>query len=141
VLIRSTPASALAGSTKVKDDVDKPATDVEPSGKERVLSLRLSGPFTSAFPESSPGGLERSSAESAVFLVGDSALLNDPFILPRNNRKSHANPINSNARFFLNIVEQLVDVDLIATPASGEKNRPSARVDLRTRHAPLSPAP
>ncbi|MEX1117372.1 MAG: GldG family protein [Terrimicrobiaceae bacterium] len=109
----------------------------EPSGKEWPLALRLTGIFSTAFPEGAPSGgresskepLKSSVRESTVILVGDADMIHDQLavtevrgLFPGGRMFA---PTNGNLLLAQGAMEQLAgDEDLIAVRSRAVKNRP-----------------
>ncbi|MDG2123439.1 MAG: GldG family protein, partial [Verrucomicrobiales bacterium] len=130
VLVSSSTASQNVDSAGVENDHERIQREFKPSGEEKVLALRLSGTFETAFPEGKPGGdeepgdeeqaegdeateatagetdvfLKKSEKEGAVVLVGDTDFLYDQFcvrIMPMMGQRLMSMQ-NGNLPLFLN---------------------------------------
>jgi ABC-type uncharacterized transport system involved in gliding motility auxiliary subunit len=118
----------------------------KPTGVEYKLAIRLTGKFTTAFPDGAPpdttesgdtnsvasktaGLLKESKVETSVVLVGDADLLADEFSLRKMDSPFGAmvSPMNANLDFAQNLVGQMAgDSSLIGLRSRATLSRPFA---------------
>ncbi len=116
----------------------------KPTGVEYKLAIRLTGKFTTAFPDgappdttesgvtnsvatNAPGFLKESRAETTVVLVGDADLLADEFSLRKTDSPFGAmvSPMNANLDFAQNLAGQMAgDSNLIGLRSRTALSRP-----------------
>ncbi len=137
ILIHSSKNSALVDPDVSRRTPEKIRNAFTPSGTEWPLALRLTGNFSTAFPEGPPATLgesprkvlKSSTQESTVILVGDADMIHNQLavtevrgLFPGGQMFA---PTNGNLLLAQGAVEQLAgDDDLIAVRSRAVKNRP-----------------
>lgn len=137
VLVHSSKNSELVDPEVSRMTPEKICNTFVPSGKEWPLALRLTGKFSTAFPDGPPVGtgessselLESSTQESSVVLVGDADMIHDQLavtevrgLFPGGQMIA---PTNGNLLLAQGAIEQLAgDEDLIAVRSRAVRNRP-----------------
>ncbi|HEY1582757.1 MAG TPA: Gldg family protein [Chthoniobacterales bacterium] len=151
VLMKSSPNSELVDGMTAEFGGESIASGFTPSGKEFPLALRLAGKFKTAFPDgkpkiANPAGAEggkpsqskrpnkkeesslKESKETAVVLVGDADMIQDPVAIremPNPFGRGRIMPANGNLAFAQGVVEQLSgDSNLIAVRSRASRERP-----------------
>ncbi len=147
-LLISSRQSQLMDSMAVQMGDEWIRRDFKSGNESHALALRLTGSFTTAFPEGRPGAedspdtedgeksspsesLEKSVKPSSVILVADVDMLFDSFTVQELSffGQSAYQPINDNINLLINAVEQLAGgVELAAIRARGRFERPFERV-------------
>jgi ABC-type uncharacterized transport system involved in gliding motility auxiliary subunit len=151
VLMKSSQNSELVDGMTAEFGGESIASGFTPSGKEFPLALRLAGKFKTAFPDgkpkiANPAGAEggkpsqskrpnkkeesslKESKETAVVLVGDADMIQDPVAIremPNPFGRGRIMPANGNLAFAQGVVEQLSgDSNLIAVRSRASRERP-----------------
>jgi len=127
-LIKSSPNSMLVDNAVATVSGDAATKGFQPGNKSLPLALRLSGKFTTAFPEGRPKSddkkgapareeavLKESAAENSVVLVADTDMLNDGAAVDVQEvfGRRIVVPSNGNLAFAQNLVEQLAADDAL----------------------------
>jgi ABC-type uncharacterized transport system involved in gliding motility auxiliary subunit len=153
VLLKSTKESQLVEGFMANLSGENVLKEFKASGTEYALAVRLTGKFTTAFPNGKPeakkdeadkkdtdkkteekksdDSLKESKLDTTVILVGDADMVYDRFAL-----RQIASPfgnmsmaMNGNLNFAQNAVEQLTgDNNLIAVRSRAIQNRPFTRI-------------
>jgi ABC-type uncharacterized transport system involved in gliding motility auxiliary subunit len=121
-LVKSSPNSMLIDNAEATKSGDEATKGFQPSGKSLPLALRLTGNFTTAFPEGLsldkkpvPGTpqLRESSKENSVILVADVDMLADGAAVDVQEvfGRKVVVPSNGNLAFAIGLVEQLASGD------------------------------
>ena len=150
-LVSSTGRSQLVDPDTARRQPGQVIRDFDQSDKEYPLVVRLSGKFTTAFPDGkpeaddAPGGegededgkaadgdeaaaLTESAKESSVLLVADSDMLVDFFALVMDRRGQVRGYANHNLPFALGAVEQAAGgADLTSIRSRGSTARPFSK--------------
>jgi ABC-type uncharacterized transport system involved in gliding motility auxiliary subunit len=153
VLMRTSPIVKLVDTANAMARGEEAVRGFQPEGKEYPIALKLTGRFTTAFPDGKPaskeaGGapkapapqakdkpapadagpaLKEGQSETIVVLVGDSDLLNDGAAVQISEifGQRVAIPINGNLAFVQGLVEQLAgDANLIGLRSRATAQRP-----------------
>ena len=145
VLIRSSPKSQLVEAQMAALAGGQIMSTFSASGTEYPLAIRLTGKFKTAFadgkpknapqnpsqpkPEEKPAeqGLKEGTQSSAVVLVGDADMIQDPVAIRELQTIGQRviMPINANLSFAQGVVEQLAgDSNLIAVRSRASRERP-----------------
>jgi len=148
VLLKSTKDSQLVEGMLASFSGESILKDFKPSGTEYALAVRLTGKFSTAFPEGKPDDakaastndtekaaekkaeslLKESKGENTVVLVGDADMIHDGFTIQRQPTPFGfyiMKQINENLNFAQNLVEQLSgDSNLIAVRSRSLRQRP-----------------
>jgi ABC-type uncharacterized transport system involved in gliding motility auxiliary subunit len=152
VLMHTSPIVKLVDSASAMARGEEAVRGFQPEGKEYPIALKLTGKFTTAFPDGRPaardadGGaakagdakakpaatdsgpaLKESQTDTTVVLVGDSDLLNDGAAVQMSEifGQRVAIPINGNLAFGQGLVEQLAgDADLVGLRSRATAQRP-----------------
>ncbi|MCK5804308.1 MAG: Gldg family protein, partial [Lentisphaeria bacterium] len=154
VLVHSSEDSQLVDTFMAQGGGDRILNDFKPGEKELALAVRLTGKFSTAFPEGKPSddkdeddGKEKEDGDKddasnyltegdkgAVILVGDSDMIFDNFCVQVQNffGQKIVQAVNDNLSFALNLVEQLSgDTRLISIRSRGTISRPLEEVHKR----------
>ena len=140
-LVSSSPNSMLVDDAVATVSGDAATKDFHPSGKSWPLALRLSGKFSTAFPDgppaapgakdkkkdASPAQLKESARDNSVILVADSDMLADPAAVDVQDvfGRKVVVPSNGNLAFALGMVEQFAaGDDLISLRSRAAAFRP-----------------
>lgn len=145
VLAETSESNQYVEPRSAMQDPDKTRADFKASGTTKILAARLSGKFTSAFPDGAPkaedvdeevedeseesedGHLNESSGNSAVYLFADTDFITPQFALDRRFRSALA---NHNLPFALNVVEQASgDSALISIRSRASSERPFTKIN------------
>jgi ABC-type uncharacterized transport system involved in gliding motility auxiliary subunit len=144
VLIKSSKRSEITDARMAAIAGGQIASNFNATGIEYSLAVRLAGKFKTAFPEgkpkpgASPGeqkpeekpaepGLKESAQPSAVVLIGDADMIQDPLAVREIQGLGQRliMPLNSNLSFAQSVVEQLAgDSNLIAVRSRASRERP-----------------
>ncbi len=136
VLIHSSEMSQLVQPSVARTSPDSIIRNFEPSKTQFPLAVRLTGNFSSAFPDGKPEGsaakadhLKQSTSPSSVILVGDADMLHDQLSVTEVRGLYPGGkmfiPTNGNLVLAQSAVEQLAgDEDLIAVRSRAVLNRP-----------------
>ncbi len=125
-LLKSSPESMLVDNANATKSGDEATKAFKPSGKAMPLALRLTGKFTTAFPEGvkendkpipNTPQLRESSGENSVILVADVDLLADGAAVDVQEvfGRKVVVPSNGNLAFAMGMVEQLSAGDDLIT--------------------------
>ncbi|HTV61594.1 MAG TPA: Gldg family protein [Verrucomicrobiae bacterium] len=144
VLLHSSKDAELVDSFLANMGGDAVMNGFKPAGVDYALAIRLTGKFTSAFPNGDPedtgktnsvaltgNSLKASETPTSVVLIGDSDLLADDFSLRKTDSPfgELVSPMNANLDFAQNLVEQMAgDSDLIGLRCRASLSRPFTRV-------------
>jgi ABC-type uncharacterized transport system involved in gliding motility auxiliary subunit len=134
-LLESSTASQLVSPQIARMDPQTILRDFKASGERMPLAIRLTGVFPSAFPDGPPEGVEASGkeeaepVESAVILVGDADMIQDPLSVTEVRGLFPGGrmfvPVNGNLGFAQSSVELLTGSDdLIRVRSRATRNRP-----------------
>lgn len=155
-LLESSEASGAFDAFRLKfgADPEQLRAELTPTGEKRMLALKITGTFASAFPEGAPAGSEaqpetqsedplpehraQADRESAVIVVADVDMLSDDYSVQLQNffGQTVAYPLNNNLDFFGNAVDFLAgSEDLIGLRARGKVERRFTLVDELERNA------
>ena len=110
--------------------------DFVSDNEEKVFALRLSGTFHTAFPEKN--GMDSSTDNAKVILVGDADMLYDPFCVRKTevNGQTVWQPATHNIAFAQNALDSLVGENRMAKiRARGFNSRPFTRFQSLAREA------
>ena len=144
VLIKSSKQSQLVDPMMAAMSAGQIQNNFVSSGIEYSLAIRLTGKFKTAFPDGKPKpaktnaekkpdekpaetGLKESAQPTAVVLVGDADMIQDPLSVQtiQGLNQRLIMPINSNLAFAQGVVEQLAgDSNLIAVRSRASRERP-----------------
>jgi ABC-type uncharacterized transport system involved in gliding motility auxiliary subunit len=143
VLIKSSKRSGLTESMMASMAGGQIANNLNTTGTEYPLAIRLAGKFKTAFPEGKPKpaetppadqtpkpaepGLKESNQETTVVLVGDADMIQDQVAVREIQGLGQRliMPLNSNLSFAQSVVEQLAgDSNLIAVRSRASRERP-----------------
>ena len=144
VLIKSSKQSQLVDPMMAAMSAGQIQNNFASSGIEYSLAIRLTGKFKTAFPDGKPKpaktnaekkpdekpaetGLKESAQPTAVVLVGDADMIQDPLSVQtiQGLNQRLIMPINSNLAFAQGVVEQLAgDSNLIAVRSRASRERP-----------------
>jgi ABC-type uncharacterized transport system involved in gliding motility auxiliary subunit len=115
--------------------------DAKPAGKALPLGLRVTGLFTTAFPDGKPAGGEatagpgdhmaQAEAEGTIIVLSDVDLISDGLSVRKQNFLGNTivSLINDNINFMNNAVENLLgSSELISLRTRGKSRRPFTRV-------------
>jgi ABC-type uncharacterized transport system involved in gliding motility auxiliary subunit len=125
-LLKSSPETMLVDNANATKSGDEATKAFQPSGKAMPLALRLTGKFTTAFPEGVkendkpvPGTpqLRESASENSVILVADVDMLADGAAVDVQDvfGRKVVVPSNGNLAFAIGMVEQLSAGDDLIT--------------------------
>ncbi|WP_419661684.1 putative ABC transporter, membrane protein [Desulfosarcina variabilis str. Montpellier] len=154
-LVHSSPNNQMVDAFSHNMDVSTLRRDFKPSQTVRNLAVRISGTFTTAFPDGKPKTgakegqaeteskapeetLKEGNGKAVVIVVGDSDLLYDGYYLSRQNFLGFniSNIFNDNLNFLLNTSEMLTgNPALISIRTRGTFERPFTRVKELERMA------
>jgi len=141
-LVTSSPNSMLVDDASATAAGDAATKEFKPSGSSSPLALRLSGRFTTAFPDGRPAApgekqdaskkaaeprLRESAKDNTVILVADSDMLQDPAAVDVQDvlGRKIVVPSNGNLAFALGMVEQFAAGDeLISLRSRASSFRP-----------------
>ncbi len=129
-LVKSSPNSMLVDNVVATVSGEAATKGFQPEGKARPLALRLSGKFSSAFPDGKPKDesprkpkpavadaphFKESAAENSVILVADVDMLNDGAAVDVQEvfGRRIVVPSNGNLAFAHSMVEQLASGDAL----------------------------
>ena len=152
VLAETSESNQYVEPRSAMENPDKVRADFKASGTKKMLALRLSGKFKSAFPDGAPKGgdddddedadekkedkpaeghLKEAATASAVYptvyLFADTDFLSPQFALDRRMRSALA---NHNLPFALNVVEQASgDRALISIRSRASSERPFTKIN------------
>ncbi len=143
VLLKSSKRSQLVDPMMASMSGEQILNNFVSSGTEYALAVRLTGKFKTAFPEGKPKskqpnappkenekseeGLKESKQPSAVVLVGDADMIQDPLAIREIQGLGQRLilPLNGNLAFAQSAVEQLAgDSNLIAVRSRASRERP-----------------
>ena len=145
VLIRSSKRSGLVEGFMASLGGGQIAANLNPTGTEYSLAIRLAGTFKTAFPDGKPKAAEKDSAEqkppdnpaapslkestqpSTVVLIGDADMIQDPLAIRTIQAigQTLIMPLNGNLSLGQSVVEQLAgDSNLIAVRSRASRERP-----------------
>jgi ABC-type uncharacterized transport system involved in gliding motility auxiliary subunit len=143
VLLKSSKRSQLVDPMMASMSGEQILNNFVSSGTEYALAVRLTGKFKTAFPEGKPKpkqpnappkenekpeqGLKESKQASAVVLVGDADMIQDPLAIReiQGIGQRLILPLNGNLAFAQSAVEQLAgDSNLIAVRSRASRERP-----------------
>ena len=143
VLLKSSKRSQLVDPMMASMSGEQILNSFVSSGTEYALAVRLTGKFKTAFPEGKPKpkqpnappkenekseeGLKESKQPSAVVLVGDADMIQDPLAIREIQGLGQRLilPLNGNLAFAQSAVEQLAgDSNLIAVRSRASRERP-----------------
>ncbi len=147
LLIESSTESQLVETFRAQVSSEVLKNNFAPSGEKKLLALRLSGKFKTAFPngkpeassenensdapkaaqQSSAESLKESQRETSVILFADSDILADQFCVQVRDflGQQLVIPFNENLDMVLNSIEQLAgDAELIKVRSRGAASRP-----------------
>jgi ABC-type uncharacterized transport system involved in gliding motility auxiliary subunit len=146
VLIKTSKNSDLVDPMMASMAGGQIATNMNPSGTEYSLAIRLTGKFKTAFPEGKPkpspaaspepspsgekpaeSGLQESAQPNSVVLIGDADMIQDQVSIREIQGLGQRliMPLNSNLSFAQGTVEQLAgDSNLIAVRSRASRERP-----------------
>ena len=145
VLIRSSKRSGLVEAFMASLGGSQIAANLNPTGTEYSLAIRLAGTFKTAFPDGKPKAAEKDSAEqkppdnsaapslkestqpSTVVLIGDADMIQDPLAIRTIQAigQTLIMPLNGNLSLAQSVVEQLAgDSNLIAVRSRASRERP-----------------
>jgi ABC-type uncharacterized transport system involved in gliding motility auxiliary subunit len=143
VLLKSSKRSQLVDPMMASMSGEQILNNFVSSGTEYALAVRLTGKFKTAFPEGKPKpkqpntppkenekpeqGLKESQQPSAVVLVGDADMIQDPLAIREIQGLGQRLilPLNGNLAFAQSAVEQLAgDSNLIAVRSRASRERP-----------------
>lgn len=145
VLLQSSAESEMVDAFRAQMGGETLKEQFRPSGERRVLAVRLTGKFKSAFPDGKPKaaaegenagekkeeaaapGLKEAERETSVIVFADSDILADQFCVQVRDflGQQVVIPFNENLDLVLNSVEQLAgDADLIKVRSRGAASRP-----------------
>lgn len=163
-LLESSEAAGTLDAFRMKfgADPEQLRADLTPRGAEQPLAFKITGKFTTAFPNGAPGsddeqpataeeGVEEEAAlestpthrgeadqEGAIVVVADVDMLSDDYSVQKQNffGQTMAYPLNNNLDFFDNAVDYLAGSrDLIGLRARGKVERRFTLVDEIERQA------
>ncbi|MEZ5325044.1 MAG: GldG family protein [Verrucomicrobiales bacterium] len=144
VLAETSESNQYVEPRSAMQDPDKVRADFKASGTKKMLALRLSGKFKTAFPDGPPKeegeedgdekkdeqpaeGLKEAANPSAVYLFADTDFLSPQFALDRRFRSALA---NHNLPLALNVVEQASgDSALISIRSRASSERPFTKIN------------
>ena len=143
VLLKSSKRSQLVDPMMASMSGEQILNSFVSGGTEYALAVRLTGKFKTAFPEGKPKskqpnappkenekseeGLKESKQPSAVVLVGDADMIQDPLAIREIQGLGQRLilPLNGNLAFAQSAVEQLAgDSNLIAVRSRASRERP-----------------
>ncbi|HKP03591.1 MAG TPA: Gldg family protein [Chthoniobacterales bacterium] len=144
ILIKSSKNSAVTDARMAAMAPGQIASSFAATGTEYSLALRLTGKFKTAFPDGKPKpaaspaeqkpeekpaetGLKESAQPSAVVLIGDADMIQDPLSVREIQGLGQRliMPLNSNLSFAQSVVEQLAgDSNLITVRSRASRERP-----------------
>jgi ABC-type uncharacterized transport system involved in gliding motility auxiliary subunit len=144
VLLKTSKRSQLVDPMMASMSGEQIISSFAPSSIEYALAIRLTGKFKTAFPEGKPKptqaepkekpedknaapGLKESTQPSAVVLVGDADMIQDPIAIREIQGLGQRliMPLNGNLAFAQSAVEQLAgDSNLIAVRSRASRERP-----------------
>ena len=152
-VVQSSANSALTDTFRVRFGVQQIRRDFSPTPETYDLAVKVSGTFTSAFPDGKPeaeneggntgesteaenaenaGHLSEGKQQATLLLVGDADLLFDNFYVSRQNFLGFniSRMFNDNLNFLLNSSEMLTGSEaLISLRTRGKFERPFTRVE------------
>lgn len=158
-LLQTSEASGSFDGFRLKfgADPEQLRTELVPTGEKQMLALKITGKFSTAFPDGAPGEAAGDEAgpdsagetekpehraqadrESAVIVVADVDMLSDDYSVQTQNffGQTVAYPLNNNLDFFSNAVDVLAgSEDLIGLRARGKVERRFTLVDELERNA------
>ncbi|HSH70639.1 MAG TPA: Gldg family protein, partial [Deferrisomatales bacterium] len=153
VLLHTGPRAGTVDAMQLKfgTDPDQLRRDVKPGDAPLTLAMKISGSFTSAFPNGAPAGKEgdaqaapakshlaQSAKDSTVLVVADADLLTDDFSVRRQNLLGQTllMMLNDNLAFAGNSAEVLAGGQALASLRTrGKSARPFTLVDQLEREA------
>jgi len=143
VLLKSSKRSDLVDNMTASFAGGQIAGNLNPTGMEYPMAIRLTGKFKTAFPDGKPkpatspepkpeeksaaAGLKESAEPSTVILVGDADMIQDPLSVREIQAIGQRliMPLNGNLSFAQSVVEQLAgDSNLIAVRSRASRERP-----------------
>ena len=143
VLLKSSKRSDLVDNMTASFAGGQIAGNLNPTGTEYPMAVRLTGKFKTAFPDGkpkpgtspqpkpeespAPAGLKESAEPSTVILVGDADMIQDPVSVREIQAIGQRliMPLNGNLSFAQSVVEQLAgDSNLIAVRSRASRERP-----------------
>jgi ABC-type uncharacterized transport system involved in gliding motility auxiliary subunit len=147
VLLHSSKDAELADAMMAGMGGDAIMNGFKATGTNYALAIRLTGKFTTAFPDGEPQddsdktntvakapgtSLKESKADTTVVLVGDSDMLADDFSLQKTDSPfgQMVSARNANLDFAQDVAEQMAgDSDLIGLRSRGSLSRPFTRIN------------
>ena len=142
VLLHSSKDAELTDAMMASMGANAIMNGFKPAGENYALAIRLTGKFSTAFPDGEPqddssktnsvakagdDSLKESKMETTVVLVGDSDMLADIFSVQKT--EAMVSPLNANLDFAQNLVEQMAgNNNLIGLRSRASMSRPFTRV-------------
>jgi ABC-type uncharacterized transport system involved in gliding motility auxiliary subunit len=148
-LLQSSEQSMLVSASRVAmlPDPSVLLHEFVPSGQRRTIVARISGEFSSAFPDGPPGNLEaevehraRTTGEVSMLVAADTDLLSDRLWVQVRSMLGQrmAQAFADNGALLTNAMDHLSGSrDLISVRSRGSSSRPFDRVDALRREAEL----